>query len=44
MEYVGLTKREVRERKEPKRYSSYMEVVTSLCELEPFTLKEETIH
>ena len=44
MEYVGPSKREVRERKAPERYSSYMEVVTSLHELEPFTLKEETIH
>ena len=31
-ESVGPPRREVRERNAPNRFSSYMEVVTSLCE------------
>ena len=43
-ESMGQPRREVRESKEPERFSSYMAVVTSLCELEPTTFEEASTH
>ena len=42
-ESVGPPRREVRESKPPKRFSSYMAQVTSLRESEPTTYEEASI-
>ena len=43
-ESVEPLRREVKESKEPERFSSYMAQVTSLREFEPTTYEEASIH
>ena len=43
-ESVGPPRREVKESKAPKRFSSYMAQVTSLREFEPTTYEEAFVH
>ena len=42
--FVGPPRREVKESKTPKRYSSYLAQVTSLCKSEPTTYEEASAH
>ena len=43
-ESVGPPRREVRESKAPKKFSSYMAQVTNLHESEPTTYEEASVH
>ena len=43
-ESAGPPKRDVRESRVQERFSSYMEVVTCLCESDPSTFEEAATH